>query len=88
MKLFSEATGFITMNGGGGILCSYFDKPVVMYVNKGKELRPMYLEYPDSYINKLSKAKIYPVFDNHVDWPKNGGRNYNKLLDTVKSIFK
>lgn len=88
LKLFSEADGFVTINGGGGILCAYFDKPVIMYVNKGKELRPMYLEYPDSYINKLSKAKVYPVFDNYEDWPKNGGRNYNKLLNAVQSIFK
>ena len=88
LKLFSESEGFITMNGGGGILCAYFDKPVVKYVNKGKELRPMYLEYPDSYINKLSDAKIYPVYDNIVDWKKNGGRNYNKLLSAVQSIFK
>lgn len=87
LKLFSESDGFVTVNGGGGILCAYFDKPVVMYVNKGKELRPMYLEYPDSYINKLSKSKTYPVFDNYEDWPKNGGRDYNKLLDTVRRIF-
>lgn len=88
LKLFSEAEGFVTVNGGGGILCAYFDKPVIKYVNKGKELRPMYLEYPDSYINKLSKSKIYPVFDNFEDWKNNGGRNYNKLLTTIQSIFK
>jgi hypothetical protein len=88
LKLFSESDGFITMNGGGGILCAYFDKPVVKYVNKGKELRPMYLEYPDSYINKLSNAKVHPVYDNIEDWKKNGGRNYNKLLGTIQSIFK
>lgn len=88
LKLFSESEGFVTVNGGGGILCAYFDKPVIKYVNKGKELRPMYLEYPDSYINKLSNAKIYPVFDNYEDWPKNEGRNYNKLLNTIQSIFK
>jgi len=87
LKLFSEANGFVTVNGGGGILCAYFDKPVVKYVNKGKELRPMYLEYPDSYINKLSSAKIYPIFDNFEEWPKNGGRNYTKLISTIESVF-
>jgi hypothetical protein len=87
LKLFSEAEGFVTVNGGGGILCAYFDKPVVKYVNKGKELRSMYLEYPDSYINKLSKAKIYPVFDNIENWEKNGGRDYKKLMTTIQSIF-
>lgn len=87
LKLFSESEGFVTVNGGGGILCAYFDKPVVKYVNKGKELRPMYLEYPDSYINKLSSAKVYPVFDNFEEWPKNGGRNYTKLISTIESVF-
>lgn len=87
LKLFSEAEGFVTVNGGGGILCAYFDKPVIKYVNKGKELRPMYLEYSDSYINKLSTSKIYPVFDNFEEWPKNGGRNYTKLISTIESIF-
>lgn len=87
LKLFSEAEGFVTVNGGGGILCAYFDKPVVKYVNKGKELRPMYLEYPDSYINKLSTSKVYPVFDNFEEWPKNGGRNYTKLISTIESVF-
>ena len=87
LKLFSESEGFVTVNGGGGILCAYFDKPVIMYVNKGKELRPMYLEYPDSYINKLSCAKVYPVFDNFEEWPKNGGRNYTKLISTIESVF-
>lgn len=86
LKLFSEAEGFVTVNGGG-ILCAYFDKPVVKYVNKGKELRPMYLEYPDSYINKLSTSKVYPVFDNFEEWPKNGGRNYTKLISTIESVF-
>lgn len=88
LNLFTESDGFITVNGGGGILCSYFDKPVIMYVPKGKELRPNYLEYEDSYINKLSKSKIYPVFDNFEDWDKIGGRNYKKLLDAVQLIFK
>lgn len=87
LKLFSESEGFVTVNGGGGILCAYFDKPVIKYVNKGKELRPMYLEYPDSYINKLSSAKVYPVFDNFEEWPKNGGRNYTKLISTIESVF-
>ena len=87
LKLFSESEGFVTVNGGGGILCAYFDKPVIKYVNKGKELRPMYLEYTDSYINKLSCAKVYPVFDNFEEWPKNGGRNYTKLISTIESVF-
>ena len=37
LKLFSAVDGFVTTNGGGGILCSYFKKPVVMYIPHGKE---------------------------------------------------
>jgi hypothetical protein len=88
LKLFAEAEGFVTITGGGGFLCSYFDKPVIMYVNKGPELRPNYMEYEDSYIRKLSKAPIYGVYDNFEFWEKNGGRDYKKLLTTVQTVFK
>ena len=32
LKLFSSADGFVTTNGGGGILCSCFKKPVVCFL--------------------------------------------------------
>ena len=53
MECFSNAEGFVTPNGGGGILCACFDKPVVFYVPSGKETRPGYLTNENSYINKL-----------------------------------
>ena len=53
MKLFSGADGFISTNGGGGFLCSYFGKPIIFYVPHGKELRPGYLTKSNSYVKKL-----------------------------------
>jgi len=67
--------GFVAPNGGGGILCACFDKPVVFYVPSGKETRPGYLTNDDSYINKLSNADIHVTY------------NYSELLDKVKEVY-
>jgi len=75
MKCFANADGFVTPNGGGGILCACFDKPVVFYVPSGKETRPGYLTNDDSYINKLSNADIHVTY------------NYSELLDKVKEVY-
>ena len=87
LKLFAETEGFVSVNGGGYQLCACFDKPMVVYVTKGKETRPMYLEYEDSYIKMLSNAPIYPVYDFCYDWEENGGRNYDEIIKTVKEVF-
>jgi len=81
LKCFSNAEGFITTNGGGGILTCYFDKKVLFYVPHGKELRDGYLTKENSYVNKLSDAKVHVVLD--------GGENndYTKILNKMKDIF-
>ena len=76
MECFSNAEGFVTPNGGGGILCACFDKPVVFYVPSGKETRPGYLTNENSYINKLSSAKIHVT------------KEYSELIKEVKEVFK
>ena len=81
MKLFSNAEGFITTNGGGGILCSYFQKPVLFYVPHGKELRPGYLTKENSYIKKLSNANIHVVLD------RSDVNDYTELIEKVKTTF-
>jgi hypothetical protein len=81
LRIFANAEGFITPNGGGGILCGYFDAPVVMHVPSGKELRTNYLTNKESYYNKLSNNKLYPVID-----PGNES-NYKKLFDKIKEVF-
>ena len=81
MKLFSGAEGFVTTNGGGGVLCSYFNKPVIMHVPHGKELREKYLTKENSYINKLSNNKVYPVLD------EGNKSNYKKVLNKIEEVF-
>ena len=81
LGLFSNSSGFITPNGGGGVLCGYFDSPVVMHVPHGKELRTQYLTNKNSYYNKLSNNKLYAVID------PNNSSNYQKLIKTIKKVF-
>ena len=81
MKLFSSADGFITTNGGGGDLCSYFRKPIIFYVPHGKELRPGYLTKSNSYVKKLSNADIHVVLD------EGNVNDYSKLIEKMKEIF-
>ena len=82
LECFSGADGFITTNGGGGVLCSYFGKPVLFYVPHGKELRPGYLTKENSYIKKLSNAGIHVVLD------VGNTNDYSKLITKMKDVFK
>ena len=82
LECFSGADGFITTNGGGGILCSYFQKPVLFYVPHGKELRPGYLTKENSYIKKLSNADIHVVLD------EGEVNDYSELINKMKDVFK
>jgi len=82
LKCFANADGFITTNGGGGILSCYFGKKVLFYVPHGKELRKDYLTKDNSYAKKLSNSDINVVFD-YAD--KN---DYTELISKVKEVFK
>ena len=82
MKLFSGADGFISTNGGGGFLCSYFKKPVLFYIPHGKELRPGYMTNSSSYVKKLSNANIHIVLD------EGNTNDYSDLIGKMKEIFK
>ena len=82
LKLFSSADGFVTTNGGGGILCSYFKKPVVMYVPHGKELRKNYITNKNSYLNKLSGGNIHAVLD------PGEVNDYYKVIKKVREVFR
>ena len=82
LKCFANADGFITTNGGGGILCAYFGKPVLFYVPHGKELRGGYLTKDNSYVKKLSNADIHVVLD------VGNTNDYSKLITKMKDVFK
>ena len=87
LKLFSQASGFISMGGGSSILCSCFGVPVVIYVNTSGDIRPGYFD-ENSYFRKLSGAEIYPIIDKKQDIIKRGHRDYSELFKTIKRIYK
>jgi len=86
LKIFSSAQGFIAMGGGSSILCSYFNKPVIIYVNTSKDVRPGYFD-GESYFNKLSEAKVYPVVDTRDDIIKRGFRDYSKVYENINNFL-
>lgn len=87
LKVFAETDGFISVHGGGVQLCACYGKPVIIYTNTGKGLRPGYIENEDSYIKKLSNAPVYHVKDPIANWEKNGGRDYKSLMKVVQDTF-
>jgi hypothetical protein len=86
LYLFSSASGFISMAGGTGILCSCFEVPNITYVTTSGELRPNYFQ-KDSYYRKLSNASIYPIVDHEDDISKRGYRDYSELFKTIQNVF-
>jgi len=82
LTIYSSAEGFISMGGGSSILCSYFNKPVIIYVNTSKDIRPGYFE-GESYFNKLSNAKVIPVVDTRDEIIKRGYRDYTKVYENL-----
>jgi hypothetical protein len=86
LTIYSSAQGFISMGGGSSILCSYFNKPVIIYVNTSKDIRPGYFE-GESYFNKLSKAKVIPVVDTLDDIIKRGYRDYSKIFESISEAL-
>lgn len=87
LKIFSRASGFVSMGGGSSIFCSYFKVPVIIYVNTSKDIRPGYFE-GDSYFKKLSGAPIYPIIDKKEDILLRGYRDYSLVYKKIKEIFK
>ena len=81
LECFANADGFITTNGGGGILSCYFNKKVLFYVPHGKELRKDYLTKDNSYIKKLSENDVQVVYDYETT------NNYVELIKKVKEVF-
>lgn len=83
LAIYSSAEGFISMGGGSSILCSYFNKPVIIYVNTSKDIRPGYFE-GESYFNKLSKAKVVPVVDTRDNIIARGYRDYSRVYTSIQ----
>lgn len=86
LNIFSKAEGFISMGGGSSILCSYFEKPVIIYVNTSKDIRPGYFDN-NSYFRKLSGAPIYPVVDTKDSIIQRGWRDYTKVFEYINEVL-
>ena len=85
LRIFANASGFISMAGGNGIFSSYFKVPNVTYVTTSGELREGYFG-PDSYYRKLSGADIYSICDPEDEitfW----GHDYTALFEAIKIAF-
>mgnify|MGYP005998541731 CR=1 FL=1 len=87
LSLYSDAEGFVTVNGGNCILASIFGKPVVVYACEGKELRPNYFN-DNCYFKQFANASLYPIIDPAADINRDGTRKYNEVLDTIEQVFK
>jgi len=86
LTIYSSSEGFISMGGGSSILCSYFNKPVIIYVNTSKDVRPGYFE-GESYFKKLSNAEILPVIDNKKHIIQRGFRDYTKVYENINKYL-
>lgn len=86
LNIFSKAEGFISMGGGSSILCSYFEKPVIIYVNTSKDIRPGYFD-ENSYFRKLSGAPIYPVVDTKDNIIQRGWKDYSEVYKYIKKVL-
>lgn len=86
LNIFSKSQGFISMGGGSSILCSYFEKPVIIYVNTSKDIRPGYFD-ENSYFRKLSGAPIYPVVDTKDSIIQRGWKDYSKVYKYIKEVL-
>ena len=87
LNVYANAEGFIAMGGGCSVLCSYFGKPVIIYVNTSNDIRPGYFK-EEAYFNKLSSAKIIPIVDKKTDIIKRGYRDYSNVFSSVEDSFR
>lgn len=86
LNIFAKAEGFISMGGGSSILCSYFEKPVIIYVNTSNDIRPGYFD-ENSYFHKLSKAPIYPCVDTKEKIIQRGYRDYSQVYSNIEKYL-
>jgi len=87
LKIYSRSDGFISMGGGSSIFCSYFSKPVIIYVNTSGDVRPGYFD-ENSYFRKLSGSEVYPIIDLKHDILKRGYHDYSNLYKQIENTIK
>jgi hypothetical protein len=88
LQLFSKVNGFVTMGGGGSILCSMFGVPNISYFNATAECKRENYFNDDNYYRKMSEHEFYPILDCVEDVKIRGYRDYSELITTVKKVFR
>ena len=87
LKIFARAEGFIARGGGSSILCSYFKKPVIIYVCTSGDIRPGYFD-KNTYFQKISNNNVHAVIDPLSIIKERGYRDYSEVYLKIKKFFK
>jgi len=87
LQILSKMSGFVTMGGGGSLLCSMFGVPNISYFNATAECKREGYFGPDNYYRKMSKHDFYPVLDWVEDVRKRGYRDYTEMEKLIKEVF-
>lgn len=86
LKIFAHASGFVARGGGASILCSYFKKPVILYVCTSGDIRPGYFD-KGTYFQRISNNNIHAVVDPISIIEKRGYRDYSAVYSKIQEIF-
>ena len=86
LKIFARANGFIARGGGSSILCSYFKKPVIIYVCTSGDIRPGYFD-SNSYFQKISDNNVHAIVDPLDDIKARGYRDYSEVYSKIEEIL-
>ncbi len=86
LKLFSNASGFVSMGGGSTLLCCYFNKPTISYFTTAIECGREDYFGEDNYYRKLCD-NFYPILDHEKGISARGGKDYTELVDKIMEIF-
>ena len=87
LQVLSKVSGFVTMGGGGSLLCSMFGVPNISYFNASAECKREGYFGPDNYYRKMSEHDFYPVLDWVEDVKERGHRDYTEMRNLIKEVF-
>ena len=87
LQILSNVSGFVTMGGGGSLLCSMFGVSNISYFNASAECRREGYFGPDNYYRKMSDHDFHPVLDWVEDVKKRGHRDYTEMITKIKEVF-
>ena len=87
LQILSKMSGFVTMGGGGSLLCSMFGFPNISYFNASAECKREGYFGPDNYYRKMSNHDFYPVLDWVEDVKKRGYRDYTEMMKLIKEVY-